>query len=59
MTLYGRTFEEEEWIDFQLEYLQHGHVFYTETAKNIRKQGKESRIRELKRQKEELQETKS
>jgi class 3 adenylate cyclase/predicted metal-dependent HD superfamily phosphohydrolase len=59
MALYGRTFEEEEWIDFQLEYLQHGHVFYTETAKNIRKQGKESRIRELKRQKEELQETKS
>lgn len=43
-----------EWIDFQLNYLENIHVFYTETAKNIRERGKQLRIQELKEQKAEI-----
>lgn len=43
-----------EWIDFQLNYLEKVHVFYTDTAKNIRERGKQLRIQELKNQKAEI-----
>jgi len=45
---YGTTFSDLEWIDFQLEYLEKRHLFYTESANNIRLQGKIARIKELK-----------
>lgn len=41
---------DQEWIEFQLNYLENVHVYFTETAKNIRYLGKQSRIIELKNQ---------
>lgn len=35
------------WVEFQLDYLENRHVYYTETAKNIRNNGKNARIQEL------------
>lgn len=43
-----------EWIDFQLNYLDGKHQFFTETAKNIRLGGKKARILELKQARKEL-----
>lgn len=37
-----------EWIDFQLDYLQNEHKYYSISAKNIREKGKKNRISELK-----------
>lgn len=48
MEAFGEIFNEEEWIRFQLRFLEDKHVFYTITAKNIRDKGKQNRIRELK-----------
>lgn len=56
---YGSDFSDLEWIDFQIEYLKNKHVFYTESAKNIRLQGKNSRIRELEKRKEKLENNES
>lgn len=42
---------EIEWIDFQLEYLENTHDYFTNTAINIREKGKMNRIKELKKQK--------
>lgn len=39
---------EEEWLDFQLNYLEFEHRYYTDLAKNIRDKGKSLRIEELK-----------
>ncbi|PHR49170.1 MAG: guanylate cyclase [Fluviicola sp.] len=44
----NRKMTDKEWIDFQLNYLENVHEFYTETAKNIRERGKQLRIQELK-----------
>lgn len=41
---------EKAWLDFQLNYLENVHRFYTDTAKNIRLEGKKYRISELKNQ---------
>jgi adenylate cyclase len=38
---------DEKWIKFQLDYLENKHKYYTETAKNIRNNGKNARIQEL------------
>ena len=54
MSDYGTEFTDEEWIEFQLHYLEDKHEFYTESAKNIRLQGKSARIRELKKRREKL-----
>ena len=51
---YGTSFTDVEWIDFQLEYLENQHIFYTESANNIRLQGKNARIKELKEKREKL-----
>lgn len=51
---YGQSMTEIEWIEFQLNYLEKVHRFYTETAKNIRLQAKKSHIEELKQQLKEL-----
>jgi class 3 adenylate cyclase/HD superfamily phosphodiesterase len=52
---FGKDLTEIEWIDFQLNYLQNIHVFYTQTAKNIRERSKGLRIMELKNMRESLQ----
>ena len=46
----GKIMTDEEWIKFQLNYLVNEHVFYTETARNIRLPGKTRRIEELNEQ---------
>lgn len=50
----NREMTDLEWIDFQLNYLENIHVFYTETAKNIRERGKQLRIQELKNERAEV-----
>ncbi len=45
---YGTQLSEEEWLNFQLGYLEKEHQFYTATSKNIRERGKQNRISELK-----------
>jgi class 3 adenylate cyclase/HD superfamily phosphodiesterase len=44
----NRKMTDLEWINFQLNYLENVHEFYTETAKNIRERGKQLRVQELK-----------
>ena len=46
---YGTIMTNKEWVRFQINYLENVHVFYTETAKNIRLFGKNLRIQELKK----------
>jgi class 3 adenylate cyclase/predicted metal-dependent HD superfamily phosphohydrolase len=47
---FGKKMSDVIWIQFQLNYLENEHRFYTETAKNIRLHGKKVRITELKNQ---------
>lgn len=47
---FGEIMSDETWINFQLDYLEKKHRFFTETAKNIRLHGKKARIEELKKQ---------
>lgn len=54
LTIIGRPKTEAEWIDFQLEFLEFQHVYYTDTARNIRESGKQLRIEELKQKREKL-----
>ena len=46
---YGQTMTNKEWVEYQINYLEEVHEFYTETAKNIRNYGKSIRIQELKK----------
>lgn len=48
MAVFGNEMNDEEWIRFQLAYLEDDHQFYTPTSKNIRERGKQNRISELK-----------
>lgn len=50
----GEFMSDLNWIDFQLEFLENVHEFYTETAKNIRQAGKETRIQSLKQERKKL-----
>jgi adenylate cyclase len=50
----GEVMTELEWIEFQLNYLENIHQYYTETAKNIRLGGKNARILELHRQRKNI-----
>lgn len=43
----GINMDEKEWVEFQLNYLKNKHIYFTETAKNIRNSGKNARINEL------------
>ena len=45
---YGIFLSEKEWLKIQINYLENVHHYYTVSAKNIRKKGKEKRIAELK-----------
>lgn len=51
---HGKKMTDLEWIEFQLNYLENVHVFYTETALNIRNKGKMKRIQELKQKQQDL-----
>lgn len=59
MEEYDRSFSDEEWYRFQLDFLENHHRYYTETARNIRAQGKRNRILELQRKIKELEENES
>jgi hypothetical protein len=48
-----------EWIDYQLNYLQYEHRYYSDLAKNIREKGKNKRIEELIKARKELVSTNS
>ncbi|MBI1837546.1 MAG: response regulator [Flavobacteriia bacterium] len=48
MENYGKFMTDEEWLKYQLHYLEKKHKFHSETAKNIRLYGKILRINELK-----------
>jgi adenylate cyclase len=50
MENFGEVMSDEDWIDFQLKFLEHKHHYYTDTAQNIRDIGKKARIRELHKQ---------
>lgn len=43
----GRVMTDKEWLLFQIHFLENIHVYYTETAKNIRDIGKTARVQEL------------
>jgi predicted metal-dependent HD superfamily phosphohydrolase len=47
MVNFGEVHTDEEWIQFQLDFLEEKHHYYTGTAQNIRDIGKKARIREL------------
>jgi adenylate cyclase len=49
----GKQMSDLEWVDFQLNFLKK-HTFYTNTAKNIRGNGKRNRIQELELLKDKL-----
>jgi hypothetical protein len=48
LAVFGREFDELEWIDFQLAYLDGRHKFLTDSAKQLRDAEKAKRIEELK-----------
>ena len=52
--LNNKLFTEQQWIEFQLDFLENQHIYYTETANNIRLKSKNTRIKELKKQLEKL-----
>lgn len=45
---FGKHMTDIEWIDFQLNFLEKQHKYYTVTSKNMREKGKLKRIKELK-----------
>lgn len=51
---HGKFMTEIEWIDFQLNYLENVHRYFTETSLNMRIKGKKRRIAELKKQRKYL-----
>ncbi len=57
LAIYEQTFTETEWVQFQLDFLEHQHHYYTETANNIRLLSKTARILELKKQFKSLEKT--
>ena len=54
MERFEKSFTEEEWIKYQLDFLQNHHRYYTETAQNIRDYGKSVRIADLKKKLQQL-----
>ena len=48
MVCYNLEFTDKKWIEYQLDFLEGKHIYYTETAQNIRYHGKRSRIKNLK-----------
>ncbi|MFN5416194.1 MAG: adenylate/guanylate cyclase domain-containing protein [Flavobacteriia bacterium] len=54
MENYNIFMTEIEWIEFQLNFLENKHEYYTDTAKNIRQGGKKARILELNKLRKEI-----
>jgi class 3 adenylate cyclase/HD superfamily phosphodiesterase len=54
LELQGQKMTNLEWVEYQLNYLENVHEFYTDTAHNIRNKGKMKRIHELKQNREDL-----
>lgn len=50
METFGISMPDLEWLNYQLEFLENKHNYYTETVDNLRSKGKEIRIEELKKQ---------
>jgi hypothetical protein len=48
LNMFGVELSEEEWLQKQISYLESEHQYYTNSARNIRQEGKEKRITELK-----------
>ncbi len=48
LILQGLRMDELEWNEYQLNYLEQKHIYYTTTAQNLRSSGKNNRIMELK-----------
>lgn len=48
LSVFGQTLSDKEWLEKQINYLDHEHRYFTNSAKNIRQAGKEKRIAELK-----------
>ena len=49
MVFFGKEYTDIAWIKHQLEFLEHYHQYYTETAQNIRSYGKSMRIEDLRK----------
>lgn len=54
-SFYGRDFSELEWLDFQLNYLDLKHVYWTDWSRANRSVTKKNNIAVLKRKKKEIQ----
>lgn len=50
MLNFGTNFTDKEWCEYQLNFLENHHRYYTETAQNIREYGKKARILDLHKQ---------
>jgi len=55
LQIYDLEMSDQEWIEFQLNYLENIHTYFTDTAKNIRELGKNARVIELKNQLKQLE----
>jgi adenylate cyclase len=49
LAIYKNKLSSDDWVNLQIEYLETKHKYYTTSAYNLRQQGKEKRIAELKR----------
>jgi len=48
LALYLLRMTDEQWLDYQIDYLEYKHRYYSDLVKNIREKGKSLRIEELK-----------
>lgn len=48
LAAYNEIYEEIDWIKLQIDYLENKHMYYTETALNLRNSYKRNKINELK-----------
>jgi adenylate cyclase len=54
MEIQGLVHSYVEWVEVQIDYLENKHEYYTQTAINIRGNGKEARLNELKKEYHEI-----
>ena len=51
---YQEEMSDRNWLDYQIDYLEYKHRYYSDLVKNLRNRGKTKQIEELKRQRNEL-----
>lgn len=51
---HGRKMSDVEWLDFQLNFLEHTHRYHTHLVRDLRQEGKLRRVEELRAKREEL-----